>query len=61
MLDVMLGFEGTYIRRRAGTALFVIEPHLESPSCSTALAQLTYRILELPSHYERLMRFMREQ
>lgn len=45
LLDVMLGFEGTYIRRRAGTALFVIEPHLESPSCSTALAQLTYRIL----------------
>ncbi len=57
----MLGFEGTYIKKRPGTPFYVIEPHLSSPSCSPAIAQNAYKIIELPSHYERLMRFMKDQ
>jgi len=51
ILDVSMGFEGSYVKRRPGGSLYVIEPHLNNPSCSTALAQLTYRILEISSHY----------
>lgn len=38
----------------------MIEPYLEAPSCNAAYAQLAYRIIELPTHYERLVKFMRE-
>jgi gamma-tubulin complex component 2 len=53
-----MGFEGSYIKRRAGH--FTIEPHLSTPSCNIALSQLTNRILEMTSHYERLMGFIKE-
>lgn len=60
ILDVSMGFEGNYIKRRPGGSLFVIEPHLTTPSCNIALSQLTYRILEITTHYERLMGFIKE-
>ena len=60
ILDVSMGFEGSYIKRRPGGALFVIEPHLNTPSCNIALSQLTYRILEITAHYEKLMGFIKE-
>ena len=55
-----MGFEGNYIKRRPGGSLFVIEPHLSNPSCTIAFSQLTYRILEITSHYEKLMSFIKE-
>lgn len=51
ILDVSMGFEGSYVKRRPGGSLFVIEPHLNNPSCEIALSQLTYRILEITAHY----------
>lgn len=47
----MLGYDGTYIKLKAGTFTFVIEPSLESPSCSVAWTQLVSKILVLPSYY----------
>lgn len=38
----------------------MIEPHLNNPSCNIALSQLTYRILEITAHYEKLMAFIKE-
>lgn len=48
ILDIMLGFEGVYIKKRANLQ-FVIEPHLEQPTCNIALSQLVYKILSLPA------------
>ena len=61
ILDVSFGFEGTYIKRRPGSSLFAIEPHIPSANnSSVALYQLSYRILELTSHYEKLMGFIKK-
>lgn len=53
MLDVMLGFEGVYIKKRGeGKNLnFVIEPHLETASCDASLYQLCQKIFALPLNY----------
>lgn len=50
ILDVMLGFEGEYIKKD-GRGIFVLEPHKDRPTCSMALAELTKKILALPICY----------
>ena len=51
LLDVMLGFEGVYIKRRAEKTTFVIEPQLESPSCDPVLYSICQKLLVMPLHY----------
>jgi gamma-tubulin complex component 2 len=53
ILDIMLGFEGVYIKKRGeGRSLnFVIEPYLESASCDPSLYQLCQKIFVLPLNY----------
>ncbi len=51
ILDIMLGFDGVYIKKRVNSNHFIIEPHLENPSCSLALAQMADKILDLPVYY----------
>ncbi len=51
ILDVMLGFDGIYIKRRQKSHHFIIEPHLPNPSCSLALTQMAYKILDIPAYY----------
>ena len=57
LLDLLMGEEGVYIKKLPGKHVFVIEPHNDKPTCNIALAQLTYRILELPSLYWQVMAF----
>lgn len=47
----MLGFDGVYIKRNKALGHFVIEPHLEQPSCTLPFKQLTEKILAMPVMY----------
>ena len=50
ILDVMLGFDGEYIKKdNRGT--YTLEPHREKATCSMALAEMTKKILTLPTCY----------
>ena len=50
ILDVMLGFDGEYIKKDS-RGVYSLEPHKDRPTCSLALAELTKKILILPSCY----------
>lgn len=50
----MLGFDTVYIKRDKKNNTFVIEPHLEQPSCTLPNKQLTEMILELPRLYYKI-------
>ena len=47
----MLGFNTVYIKRHKNHNYFIIEPHLEQPSCTLANKQLTEKILAMPAIY----------
>jgi hypothetical protein len=50
ILDVMLGFDGEYIKKNSSNQ-FMIEPQKDRPTCSLALAELASKILALPTAY----------
>lgn len=57
ILDVMLSFDGEYIKRNM-RGEYVIEPQKERPTCSSALTELTNKILELPRYYIRIENYI---
>ena len=53
-----MGFDGVYIKKNKKFNQYIIEPHLEQPSCSMALKQLVDKILTLPTFYVRVQCFI---
>jgi gamma-tubulin complex component 2 len=58
ILDIMMGFDGVYIKKHKTLHQFVIEPHLEQPSCNVANKQLAEKILNLPLMYYKVENYI---
>jgi gamma-tubulin complex component 2 len=67
LLYVMMGIDGTYIRRKeaslsaGGDTAFDIEPRLEHPTCDSSLLYLTTKLVQLGSCYEKMRDFLRKR
>ncbi len=63
ILYVLIGIDGTYIKRKetAGETVFEVEPRLEHPTCDSSLLYLTTKLVNLGVCYEKLQEFIRKR
>eukprot|EP00826_Nyctotherus_ovalis_P045697 TRINITY_DN5083_c0_g2_i7.p1 TRINITY_DN5083_c0_g2~~TRINITY_DN5083_c0_g2_i7.p1 ORF type:complete len:820 (+),score=264.02 TRINITY_DN5083_c0_g2_i7:423-2882(+) len=61
LLYVMVGIEGTYIKRKDGDSGFAVESKLESPTCDSSLLYLTTKMLPLGTYYDRIQEYIRKR